>query len=312
MSSFRKLSLGSTAATFLLISIGGLVRATKSGLGCGTDWPHCAGRLVPALETRAEIIEFSHRAMASVVVFLLGALVVVAIRNHRHSPRLLWPAVAAFGLVLWQAVLGMIVVKLELQAESVVLHLGTALLLLGLLVYLSLASKAAEDSPLPTDQEVSRAGTLAAAATFGLLLVGSFVSGKEAGLVFDDWPLMNGRLVPDLGMELQALHFVHRALAAIVGIIVLWFGIRVIRRKATTPIAARFAHVALGLFAVEILIGAMNVWTELNSVVVTLHLATGAAIWASFVATAVVAHPVMARVTDESPRRQALTAGARG
>ena len=78
MQFFRKLAIVSTGATILLIAIGGLVRATKSGLGCGTDWPHCAGKLVPALETRAEIIEFSHRAAASVVVVLLGLLAVTA------------------------------------------------------------------------------------------------------------------------------------------------------------------------------------------------------------------------------------------
>ena len=95
MTLFRRLAVLSTAATFLLIAIGGLVRATKSGLGCGTDWPHCSGRLLPAVESRAVIIEFSHRLMASVVVILIGALAVTAWRKLRGS-RLMWASIGAF------------------------------------------------------------------------------------------------------------------------------------------------------------------------------------------------------------------------
>ena len=290
---FRRLALVSTGATILLIAIGGLVRATKSGLGCGTDWPHCAGRLVPALETRAEMIEFSHRAAASIVVVLLGALAVTAIRNRSSHPRFVVPAIAAFGLVMFQAVLGAVVVKLELEAESVVLHLGTALALLALLVYIVTLSFAAEERLAePVDGDTSRWMRRAAGAVFVLLLVGSYVSGYEgAGRAFPDWPLMNGRLIPDLSIEEKAIHFLHRGLAAVVGAIVLVTALRVIKRKTELPGAARFAHIALGLFALEVLIGAANVWTDLNPVFVSLHLFLGALIWTSLVGAAAVTAP---------------------
>lgn len=294
MRTFRKLATASVVATFILIAIGGLVRATKSGLGCGTDWPHCAGQLVPALESRAELIEFSHRAMASVVVMLLTALTIVAYRKVRD--RLLRRAsAAALGLVLWQAVLGAIVVKLELQAVSVVLHLATALSLLALLIYVVVRADAIDGAITDNeDSKTARRTRIGAGAVLGLLLVGSYVSGvgaeRHAG--FPEWPLISGRLIPDLGVEMLALHWVHRALAVVVGVVVAVIAIPIARRRHEIPRAATLAVVAIASFALEILVGAANVWTQsnqgLNSVFITAHLALGAVIWASLVAIAAI------------------------
>jgi heme A synthase len=136
-----------------------------------------------------------------------------------------------------------------------------------------------------------------------LLLVGSYVSGRGAGNVFPDWPLMNGKVVPDLSVALFAIHFLHRVLAAIVGVLVAILAVRVIRRKREFPVQARLAHAALGLFALEILIGAGNVWTNLNSAFVTAHLLTGALIWASVAGIAIVSHPALSSVGAERPAR---------
>ena len=292
MPRFRTLVGASTLATFALIAVGGLVRATKSGLGCGTDWPHCSGRVIPIFGEPAVVIEYSHRLAAAAVVLLLGTLAVMAVRRYRDVPRIMWASIGAFGLVMFQAVLGAIVVKLELEAESVVLHLGTALSLLALLIYLWASVRAYEgDSIAPADEAASRSARFAAFGVLVLMLLGSYISGTAgAGAAFDDWPLMNGKLVPDLGIEAQALHFAHRLVAAIVGVVVFVVGFRLVRR-GNDPRVARLAHAAMGLFAVEVLIGAANVFTGLNSAFVTAHLATGAAIWATFVAAWVVTSP---------------------
>jgi heme A synthase len=300
MTRFQKLSLASTAATVVLVTIGGLVRATKSGLGCGTDWPHCQGHLVPSMESRAVVIEYSHRMAATAVVVLLACLAVAAFMEHRRSPAILWASIAAFALVIVQAVLGAVVVKMELQAVSVVLHLFTAMLLLGLLVYITAAAFAVSGRLAATDASISNLAGFAASCVLLLLLVGSYVSGRGAGRVFDDWPLMNGRLVPDLGFQLGALQFLHRALALVVGVVVAFVAIRVIRRKGELSLQAKLMHTAAGLYGVEILIGALNVWTNLNAAAVTFHLLTGALIWTSLVGTAVASHPALARLPEEA------------
>jgi heme A synthase len=298
---FRNLAVASTVATFLLITVGGLVRATKSGLGCGTDWPDCHGKLIPALQTRATIIEFSHRAIAGVVLILVSLLVLAAFRYIREPTRLRRASLVALALVLAQAALGAVVVKLELEAESVVLHLAAAMALLATLVYITIATLTTE-SDLPSDRTLSRQSAVAAGAVLALLMVGSYLSGLAEGSVFGDWPLMNGRLLPALTSDAVTTHVVHRYLAALVGAVVLGVAVRSMRLRGRLPVPAACASVAVGLFAVEVAIGALNVWTNLNEVVVTLHLATGAAIWGSLVAMTVTAHPTLARAGSELTR----------
>lgn len=298
--SFRKLAFSSLIATFVLMVVGALVRSTGSGLGCSTSWPDCSGSLVPDFTDHHVAIEFAHRAIAGVVMVLIGLLAYKAYRGRHRSPTLVVPSVAAFVLVLIQALLGALVVKLELEAESVVIHLSAALALLALLLYINfLAAERMPDSDPAPDEDLTKRARLAAGAVFVLMLVGSYMSGIEgAGRAVGDWPLMGGELVPDLGSEEMAVHFFHRAVAGVVGVLLVVVLLGVIRRKDTHRAAARLAHAALGLFAVEVMIGALNVWTDLNAAVVVAHLATGTLIWGSLVAMALLTSP---RLREKQP-----------
>src|SRR4029450_3562767 len=141
---FRRLAVTTIAATFVLIAVGGLVRATDSGLGC-PDWPRCFGKLVPPAELHAWI-EHSHRLVASGVMGLVGLLVVAAGRTGQERA-VRRAAVAALVMVLAQALIGAFVVWWKLRADSVTLHLATALALVGLLIYIGFRARwAAERS----------------------------------------------------------------------------------------------------------------------------------------------------------------------
>ena len=83
MSRLARLSLVTTALTFLLATAGGLVRATDSGLGC-PGWPKCYGRWIPPANEHA-IIEISHRYLASLVSIGVIATCVVAVLFHRRD-----------------------------------------------------------------------------------------------------------------------------------------------------------------------------------------------------------------------------------
>src|SRR2546427_12639055 len=59
MKSFARLASLAVVATYALIILGGLVRATGAGLAC-PDWPLCHGRLMPSLTARGGLHSF-HR-----------------------------------------------------------------------------------------------------------------------------------------------------------------------------------------------------------------------------------------------------------
>jgi heme A synthase len=143
---FRRLVNLTIVSTFLLIVIGGVVRVSDSGLGCGPagsgthGWPLCGGRVLPFIETNA-VIEFTHRVAAGVVGILILILVWQAISRLREHRWLVRGTVVAAILVLGQAVLGGLTVENNLHEVLVSAHLGLAMLLLALLLALRRATQ---------------------------------------------------------------------------------------------------------------------------------------------------------------------------
>jgi heme o synthase len=301
-SRFRSLALATAIATVVLFAIGGLVRGTGSGLGCST-WPGCEpGRLFPS-GTLHSLIEFSHRGMAFLVALLSALTGVAAIRSERRDPSLFWPAVLAFPLVMTQAGLGAVVVATDLDAGWVAAHFVVALVLIADVTYVAGAAAAPDvidEAMNGADRSFQRL-TLITAAVVGLLLVvGTYVRASDAQLVFTDWPLMDGRLVPALGGAANAM-FLHRVLAAAALLLVLWSTIRARNDGGRQASVVRLSTAALLLFVVQIMVGAANVWTRLRPWAVVAHVALSVLIWATVVALATVASGLGARRPQAEP-----------
>jgi heme A synthase len=64
---------------------GALVRASKSGEGCGDHWPLCNGVVIPHGAQIATIIEFTHRASTAVAFFSVLLLAIWALRIARGT-----------------------------------------------------------------------------------------------------------------------------------------------------------------------------------------------------------------------------------
>lgn len=283
----RGLGVASTAATFLLVAVGALVRATNSGDAC-PDWPRCNGRWIPPVEYH-QLIEYSHRLTASVVIVLIAALAFLAWRRRSSGPRVFRAAAIAMVLVIAQALLGAVVVWSRLEALNVTAHLATAMLLVAALVYATVEAFSVDAPVVGAASGLARLAWSVAIAAFLLMLVGAVVRGAGAGLVFPDWPLMDGRVVPDLGAVEPAVHFAHRTLALAVGVLVAWLAIRARRDPTAAPVVATLAATAAVLYVAQALTGAANVWTRLATVPTIVHVTLGSMLWGTLIATAAVA-----------------------
>src|SRR3954469_18995385 len=148
---YRKLAFATVAATFVLIVVGGIVRVSDSGLGCGPGgsglhgWPLCRGDVVPGTNIHS-IVEYTHRSAASLVGILWIGLALMAWRRYRP---LRWVTTAGFGLVVAQGLLGALVVDKNLQDALVAAHLGLAMLLFALAIYVLRAVRAPERGSAP-------------------------------------------------------------------------------------------------------------------------------------------------------------------
>ena len=148
LSSFQRLALWTTASTYFLILVGGLVRASGAGLGC-PDWPRCFGSWIPPASA-AELppqfdrslfnptlmwTEYLNRLLGVTVGFLILATVVSGWRHHRREPRIFWTTVVALLLTGFQGWLGGRVVANELAPWIVTIHMIVALVIVQLLLY---------------------------------------------------------------------------------------------------------------------------------------------------------------------------------
>jgi len=255
---FLTLAWAAAVCTYLLIVLGAVVRITGSGLGCGEHWPLCNGHLFPPLDDIGTVIEWSHRLAAALVTGLVVALAVYT-WWYRVPSKL--PYVAT-GLLALQIALGAVTVKLALPPWTVVLHLGTAMLLLATLLTISTGSSGLRPG--------SAALLLLA---FVTVLFGALTANLGAASACGGFPLCNGQVWTSAG-PLAVVHWTHRLLAYSLTIVAaIWAA----RSRRTGP------AVVLLMIVLQIIVGATMVLHGLPRALQAVHVAVGAAVWASVV-----------------------------
>lgn len=272
----RILGVITVLATYGLIVLGGTVRATDSGTAC-PDWPLCHGNIIPPAETKV-LIEFSHRLVASIVGFMIIGTVVQVWRHYRQRAPMKWAAVAAVVLLALQVIVGGITVGTETAAGVVALHLSIALTLISVLIFIAASSWSDEE---PSLRYIRPMAMMALAGVLILIITGAFVSQTDAGLAYPDWPLFDGKLVPS-SSEAGHIHYLHRVVAAVVGLAVVGVFYSAWRRKASPPILWGLTLAVL-LFIAQAMFGALQIWLDLATWVRIVHLALASAVWAVLV-----------------------------
>jgi heme A synthase len=284
-SRYQWLAVTTAVLTLVLIAVGAIVRTTGSGLGC-PDWPLCHGRLVPPADKNS-IIEYSHRTLAAVVGLLVVTTAFVTLRTRKLDSTARTLAVASLPLLALQAWLGKVTVERELPAEVITFHLGTALVLLAVLALIALYAVLGERRTVIEDAErrtFARIALVAAAIVAGVLLIGAYVVGTGATTGCTTWPSCVQAPVPFVdGGRLTSIHWLHR-ITVVVGLgAVAFVALAASQLQAAAPGVKLGAWVLVGLYVVQIAIGALNVLTRFSDAALVAHLATGAAIWATLV-----------------------------
>jgi cytochrome c oxidase assembly protein subunit 15 len=120
---------------------GAVVRATGAGAGCGNHWPLCNGTVLQYSPGTNTIIEFTHRLTSGLSFFSAVGLLIWTFFATRRGHMARSAAVAAVAFTLVEAIIGALLVKLGLTAQShsplrpwyLALHLTNTLLLLAAL-----------------------------------------------------------------------------------------------------------------------------------------------------------------------------------
>ena len=211
-----------------MVVVGGATRLTDSGLSI-TEWKPVTGavpplsdaawasefakyRQIPQYElvnrgmTLAEFQaiywwEWAHRFLGR----LVGAVFAIPFAwflIRKEIPRRLilrcWGLFALGGLqgaIGWWMVSSGLSERVSVAPERLTVHLGLAFGLLAALIWTALDAWAGEARrPLPSPWR--RGSALLWGLIFLQVLLGALVAGNDAGFVYNDWPLMNGRLVP--------------------------------------------------------------------------------------------------------------------
>jgi protoheme IX farnesyltransferase len=283
----RRLAWAGSGFALGLIVLGGIVRITGSGMGCGDHWPRCNGEWFPPLDLPT-LIESSHRWAAALVSTLVFAVAAVALRRHRSESALRNPALLAAFLLVVQVLLGAVTVKLVLPPWVVITHFANAMLLLSALLVVALRAAPEAPAALAREDRHGDHGLVLATVALGfvLILFGAQVANFDAGLLCLGFPLCNGSALPPEG-DLARLHWSHRVLA--LGFLVV-LGVLVGRlnrsRDIETAAVRRWAMIVLCATPVQIAVAAAMILHLLPTGLRALHLLVGTVIWAALVALA--------------------------
>ena len=309
---------------FLMVVVGGITRLTESGLSI-TEWRPITGAMPPLTQQDwqeafdlyrqtpeyREITgprgmdlaafqwiyfwEWFHRLLGR-LIGLAFALPLAWFALKRAIPRGYgWKLVGllflggAQGVLGWYMVMSGLVDRTDVSHFRLSAHLLLAFAIIGALVWVALDLRVLGRSGRNRPARLIVASATVLAILFVQFLYGAWVAGLNAGFVANDWPLMQGSLVPEgidwSGGPLIALthdpfliHFIHRwwAWVAVAALIV--FARRV--RGAGCRPASIAIHSAFGT---QIIVGILTVLSGVAIWLAVLHQAIGAALVAATV-----------------------------
>ena len=302
LDNFQRWALITTAATYGLIGVGGLVRAAGAGLGC-PDWPKCFGVWIPPTDVSqlppefdpAQFnvlktwIEYANRLVGAFTGLLIFGTLVLAIRHYRRVPRVLYPTVAAFFLVGFEGWLGGQVVFAKLAPLVLSAHMALALVIVSLLLYATVCAFFDQGRPLANlpkfRHQIGRGAVAVSVLALVQVAVGAVVRG-EVQLVAKTVPIIDrSEWLAHAGV----IYGVHRALAVVVTLAIValaWFALE----KTTQPWLRRASVVCVVLAVLQPITGLGLARFHMQPVLQVAHLWLGSLLLGALTVVALLAY----------------------
>ncbi len=270
-------------ATVLLIFVGALVTSTGSGLAV-PDWPLSFGMVFPPM-VGGVLFEHGHRMVAAGVGLLTVALMVMLWRWEARS-WVRWLGGVALLAILVQGTLGGMTVLLRLPTAVSVSHACLAQAFLCVLVLIATCTAPAwfRHAGRRVDFAWPSLKILAGTTTgmvYCQLILGALMRHTGAGLAIPDFPLAFGQVFPPFQSSAVVIHFAHRLGALAVTLCLGWTVGRVVLYYRDEPALLRPALVLVGLLLLQLILGALTIWTGRAVLPMTAHVAIGATVLAT-------------------------------
>lgn len=310
-----------TGMIFWMIILGGLTRLTGSGLSI-IDWHPLTG-ILPPLNTHAwqqvfelyqsspeyqkinygmTLEEFKHIFWLEYIHRLWGRMIGIAfvvplfyagkhptLRSYIPKLAIIWLLGAGQGLVGWYMVKSGLVHDPHVSPYRLALHLALGLISLGALLWLALglnkSSKSKTSFPL---------GLMIILVLLSLtILYGALVAGMKAGLIYNSFPLMGERWMPEEAFALKPFYsnfyqnpatvqWIHRilALSTFLGI---WVFIRHefhLKQRSTTLLSLQILG---SVSIIQVMLGIITVLYQVPLLSAILHQAMGVILLATVI-----------------------------
>ena len=298
---------------FFIIIIGGLTRLTNSGLSI-TEWELFTGLLPPLNDSIWELYfnqykeipqfkllnfnmsldefkvifywEYIHRLLARIIgLFFLFPLLFFYFTKKINKTHI-DICYKVFFLILLQGVIGWYMVKSGLVNDVTVshfrlsIHLGIAFIIISIIFWLIQNIKKKTNVIFFKITKENLPFLFLIFLIFIQIIIGAFVSGLDAGRIYQTWPLMGETYFPDdfialnnkdyINFENQSLvQFYHRNLAYFIIFYILALGFYIYKKKLDFLFVP--FKILLGFLFLQIILGILTLITGLNIYLASLH-----------------------------------------
>jgi cytochrome c oxidase assembly protein subunit 15 len=274
------------ATTFMLYA-GGFTTSIGAGM-VFPDWPLSNGSLNPEgwLENQAMMAEHGHRLLGATIGFLTLSLAIwIWLRDSRKWMRLL--AVTCLVAVILQGLLGGFRVLFN-NLQFAMIHGCLAQIFLCMLVSIAAGLSAwwFRDLNFPSAEQggnskIRQLGLVVCGLIFVQLIVAAIMRHSGAGLAIPTFPLTpEGGLIPESWNFRVSIHFTHRAMALVIFTTYIYWASRILTTKGLDGRIKSICWVALILLFAQVTLGAMVIWSGRRPIPTTVHVLTGAFLFA--------------------------------